>query len=158
MAQEPSAPTPAPGPRAAQCRPTALAGDLRGAIGVSHRRIRSRRGAADLPDAQFTVLAVLLRQGPMTPGALADHEHVQPPTMTRTVNALVELGFVTKEAHATDGRLVVVRLTQAGESEVRETRRRRDDWLAQQLKNLTADERSTLAQAAVLLRRIAAAG
>ncbi|MFB9954818.1 MarR family winged helix-turn-helix transcriptional regulator [Cellulomonas denverensis] len=78
--------------------------------------------------------------------------------MTRTVNALVELGFVTKEAHATDGRLVVVRLTPAGESEVRETRRRRDDWLAQQLKNLTADERSTLAQAAVLLRRIAAAG
>lgn len=147
-----------PEPTPAQCRPGALAGELRGAIGVSHRRIRNRRGAADLPDAQFTVLAVLLREGPMTPGALADREHVQPPTMTRTVNALVELGFVTKEPHPTDGRLVLVRPTAAGESEVRETRRRRDDWLAQQLKNLTADERSTLAEAAVLLRRIAAAG
>ncbi len=147
-----------PEPTPAQCRPGALAGELRGAIGVSHRRIRARRGAADLPDAQFTVLAVLLREGPLTPGALADREHVQPPTMTRTVNTLVDLGFVTKEPHPTDGRLVVVRLTAAGESEVRETRRRRDDWLAQQLKNLTAHERSTLAEAAVLLRRITAAG
>lgn len=145
-------------PTAAQCRPTALAGELRGALSVSSRRIRSRRGAADLPDAQFTVLAVLLRRGPMTPGALADHEHVQPPTMTRTVNALVELGFVTKEPHPTDGRLVLVTPTEAGESEVRETRRRRDDWLAQQLKTLTPQERATLAQAAELLRRIAAAG
>ncbi|WP_169164545.1 MarR family winged helix-turn-helix transcriptional regulator [Cellulomonas taurus] len=147
-----------PEPTPAQCRPGALAGELRGAIGVSHRRIRSRRGAADLPDAQFTVLAVLLREGPLTPGALADREHVQPPTMTRTVNTLVDLGFVTKEPHPTDGRLVMVRLTAAGESEVRETRRRRDDWLAQQLKKLTAEERSTLAEAAVLLRRITAAG
>ena len=147
-----------PEPTPAQCRPGALAGELRGAIGVSHRRIRSRRGAADLPDAQFTVLAVLLREGPLTPGALADREHVQPPTMTRTVNTLVDLGFVTKEPHPTDGRLVMVRLTAAGESEVRETRRRRDDWLAQQLKKLTAEERSTLAEAVVLLRRITAAG
>ena len=147
-----------PEPTPAQCRPGALAGELRGAIGVSHRRIRSRRGAADLPDAQFTVLAALLREGPLTPGALADREHVQPPTMTRTVNTLVDLGFVTKEPHPTDGRLVMVRLTAAGESEVRETRRRRDDWLAQQLKKLTAEERSTLAEAAVLLRRITAAG
>lgn len=145
-------------PNPAQCRPGTLAGELRGALSVATRRIRSRRGAADLPDQQFTVLAVLLRKGPMTPGALADHEHVQPPTMTRTVNALVELGFVTKEPHPTDGRLVVVRPTPAGESEVRETRRRRDDWLAQQLKDLSADERSILAQAAVLLRQIAAAG
>lgn len=145
-------------PTAAQCRPTTLAGELRGALSVSSRRIRSRRGAADLPDAQFTVLAVLLRRGPMTPGALADHEHVQPPTMTRTVNALVELGFVTKEQHPTDGRLVLVTPTEAGESEVRETRRRRDDWLAQQLTTLTPQERATLAQAAELLRRIAAAG
>lgn len=149
---------PASVPTAAQCRPTTLAGELRGALSVSTRRIRSRRGAADLPDAQFTALAVLLRRGPMTPGALADHEHVQPPSMTRTVNALVELGFVTKEPHPTDGRLVLVTPTEAGESEVRETRRRRDDWLAQQLTTLTPQERATLAQAAELLRRIAAAG
>ena len=55
-----------------------------------------------------------------------------------------------------DGRQVVVSLTGLGEAEVRETRRRRDAWLADQLKTLTPEERRTLAQAAVLLRRIAA--
>jgi DNA-binding MarR family transcriptional regulator len=149
---------PTPVPTAASCRPTTLAGELRVAISASARRIRSRRGAADLPDPQFNVLAILLRQGPLTPGALADAEHVQPPSMTRTVNALVDLGFVAKSEHPTDGRQVVVSLTETGEAEVRETRRRRDAWLAQQLTSLTPDERSTLAEAAQLLRKIAAAG
>lgn len=135
---------------------TELAGELRVALAKSSRRIRSRRGAADLPDPQFNVLAILLREGPLSPGALADAEHVQPPSMTRTVNALVELGFVQKSEHPTDGRQVVVSLTAAGEAEVRETRRRRDAWLADQLAVLTDDERGTLAQATVLLRRIAA--
>lgn len=136
--------------------PTELAGELRVALAKSSRRIRSRRGGADLPDPQFNVLAILLREGPLSPGALADAEHVQPPSMTRTVNALVELGFVQKSEHPTDGRQVVVSLTAPGEAEVRETRRRRDAWLAAQLDTLTDDERRTLAQAAVLLRRIAA--
>jgi len=140
----------------AQCRPSTLAGELRVALGKATRRLKSRRGAADLPDPQFNVLAIILREGPLTPGALADAEHVQPPSMTRTVNALVALGLVAKSEHPTDGRQVVVSLTPAGEAEVRETRRRRDSWLADQLKNLTPDERQTLAQAAVLLRRIAA--
>jgi DNA-binding MarR family transcriptional regulator len=133
-----------------------LAGELRVALAKSTRRIRARRRAADLPDPQFNVLAILLREGPLSPGALADAEHVQPPSMTRTVNALVELGFVQKSEHPTDGRQVVVSLTAQGEAEVRETRRRRDAWLAAQLDTLTDDERRTLAQAAVLLRRIAA--
>jgi DNA-binding MarR family transcriptional regulator len=136
--------------------PSVLAGELRVALATSTRRIRSRRGAADLPDPQFNVLAILLREGPLSPGALADVEHVQPPTMTRTVNALVDLGFVQKSEHPTDGRQVVVSLTAAGEAEVRETRRRRDAWLADRLEVLTDDDRRTLAHAAELLRRIAA--
>jgi DNA-binding MarR family transcriptional regulator len=136
-------------------RPSVLAGELRVALAKSTRRIRSRRGAADLPDPQFNVLAILLREGPLTPGALADVEHVQPPSMTRTVNALVALGFVAKSEHPTDGRQVVVSLTAAGEAEVRETRRRRDAWLADRLRTLTPQERQTLADAALLLHRIA---
>ncbi|HEY0118750.1 MAG TPA: MarR family transcriptional regulator [Cellulomonas sp.] len=143
-----------PAPRAAECRPSTLAGELRVALGRTTRQLRSRRGDADLPDPQFNVLAMLLKQGPLTPGALAEQEHVQPPSMTRTVNALVQLGLVSKAEHPTDGRLVVVSLTDAGAAEVRETRRRRDAWLAQRLSTLTAQERSTLAEAARLLRRI----
>jgi hypothetical protein len=52
---------------------------------------------------------------------------------------------------------VVLSITEAGMAEVRETRRRRNAWLAERLATLTPAERETLAQAAVLLRRIVSA-
>lgn len=110
------------------------------------RRLRNQRGEADLPEGQFAVLTTIYKHGPMTPGALADHEHIRPPSMTRTVNALAELGLVTKVGHETDKRLVLVELTTTGRDEVRETRRRREAWLTKNLGQLdprrTADARS----------------
>lgn len=119
------------------------------------RRLRSQRGEADLPEGQFAVLTTIYKHGPMTPGALADHEHIRPPSMTRTVNALAGLGLVTKVGHETDKRLVLVELTTAGRDEVRETRRRREAWLTKNLGQLTPEERQTLAAASELLVRIA---
>ena len=133
-----------------------LAGELRIAIGRASRRIRAERGEAGLTDPQFTVLAWLTKEGPLTPGQLAERERIQPPSMTRTVNSLVELGLVAKAEHPTDGRQVVVSLTDAGVAEVDETRRRRDAWLADRLRQMTPDERALLVDAAELLRRIAA--
>lgn len=135
---------------------SALAGELRIAVGRASRRIRAERGEAGLTDPQFTVLAWLTKDGPLTPGQLAERERIQPPSMTRTVNGLVELGLVAKSEHPTDGRQVVVTLTEAGVAEVNETRRRRDAWLAERLSKMTKDERTLLADAAELLRRIAA--
>ena len=63
-----------------------LAGELRIAIGRASRRIRAERGEAGLTDPQFTVLAWLTKEGPLTPGQLAERERIQPPSMTRTVN------------------------------------------------------------------------
>ncbi|MBD8079041.1 MarR family winged helix-turn-helix transcriptional regulator [Cellulosimicrobium arenosum] len=143
-------------PTREQCRPASLGGELRVALTRVSRRLRAQRGEADLPEGQFGVLTVLHKHGALSPSALAEHERVRPPSMTRAVNRLVELGLVEKAEHATDGRQVVVRLTEAGTREVAETRRRRDAWLTQQLSALTADERETLARANELLRRIAA--
>ena len=139
--------------------PTApdLAGDLRVAIGQSSRRIRSERGDAGLTDPQFTVLLWLAKRGALTPGQLADLERIKPPSMTRTVNCLDDMGLVAKAEHPTDGRQVVVSLTPAGVAEVEETRRRRNAWLAGQLDAMTPAERALLADAAELLRRIAQA-
>jgi DNA-binding MarR family transcriptional regulator len=134
----------------------ALAAELRQALGRANRRVRAERGDAELSDALFSVLATLARQGPTTPGRLAELERVQPPTMTRTVGCLAELGLVTKAADPNDGRQVVVALTRAGESEVRETRRRRDAWLTDRLTRMTAEDRAVLARAARLLKQMAA--
>lgn len=119
------------------------------------RRLRSQRGEADLPEHLFVVLTALNKFGSMTPGALADLEGVRPPSMTRTVNALCELGFVTKNANEDDKRQVSVSLTPQGRSEIKETRRRRDAWLTKQLGTLSPEDRQVLAQASELLKRIA---
>lgn len=132
-----------------------LAADLRVALGRANRRVRAERGSAGLSDSQFSVLALLTRNGPMTPGQLADADFVQPPSMTRTVNCLVDLGLVSKGENPADGRQVVVSLTERGQAEVRETRRRRNAWLAQRLAELTPDDRLVLSRAATLLRGIA---
>ena len=130
-------------PSRSQCRPATLGGELRVALTRVSRRLRAQRGEADLPEGQFGVLTVLHKHGAMSPGELAAHERVRPPSMTRAVNALAEMGLVEKGEHATDRRQVVVRLTDAGVREVKETRRRRDAWLTQQLSSLTPDERET---------------
>ena len=136
-------------------RPGPLSGELRVALGRMTRRVRSQRGEHDLPDNHYAVLAVLLDRGPLSPSALAERERVQPPHMTRIVNALAEAGFVTKGDHPTDRRGVLVELTPAGQAEVRETRRRRDAWLTRALASLEPAERQTLAEAAAFLRRLA---
>jgi DNA-binding MarR family transcriptional regulator len=135
--------------------PAALGSELRIALSRINRRLRAERGEADLSPGQFGVLTTLLHHGEMSPGALAQHEQVKPPSITRTVNALCELGLVEKVEHPSDGRQVVVRLTDAGRAEVSETRRRRDAWLAKQLQALSAEERAVLARASDLLTRIA---
>lgn len=150
--------TPAAAPIAAEAAPAdlTLATELRVTLGRAVRRIKAERGEAGLSDPQFNVLAILLREGPTSPGRLAEHERIAAPAMTRTVGCLADAGLVRKQEHPTDGRQVVVSLTEQGEAEVAETRRRRDAWLAARLAGLGADERATLTAAADILRRITA--
>jgi DNA-binding MarR family transcriptional regulator len=121
------------------------------------RRLRQERSTDDVTPGQYSVLAVLDRHGPCTPRELAAHEKVQPPSMTRTVGALADLGLVGRTEHPTDGRQVLVALTEQGRVVVRETRQRRDAWLARRLAELTPAERGALAEAAAILQRVAQA-
>lgn len=138
-------------------RPSALAVELRVAILRTSRRLRQERSTNDVTPGQYSVLAVLDREGPSTPRELADCEKVQPPSMTRTLGALEDLELVDRTEHPTDGRQVLVSLNEAGRTVVRETRKRRDAWLARQIADLDAGERATLAEAATILTRIASA-
>lgn len=148
---------PDPLPPASPADPHALAPELRSAVIMAARRIRAERGSADLTDPQYSVLVHLEKRGELTPGQLADLERIQPPSMTRTVNCLAEDGLVAKQPHATDGRVVVVSLTDAGRSQVAETRQRRSEWLEHELAEMSDDERRRLADAVELLRRLARA-
>lgn len=132
-----------------------LASELRVSLMRVARRLRSERVDEGLTLTQLSVLGTLDRHGAMTLGELAAHEKVQPPSMTRTMAALEERGLVTRLAHPTDGRQVLVDVSEAGLALLREDRRRREAWLAGRLENLTSDERALLHQVAPVLDRLA---
>jgi DNA-binding MarR family transcriptional regulator len=134
-----------------------LASALRISVARLSRRLRSERDPENelLPVGQLSVLGALKRGGERTVGELAALERVQPPSMTRTVNCLEEGGYVVRRKHETDGRQVVVALSEHGEQTIAADRKRRDAWLAQRLRELTPDERSMLRQAAPIIERLA---
>lgn len=136
-------------------RQSALVAEVRIAVMHLSRRLRLERGTDDVTPGQYTVLAVLERRGPLTPRELAALEKVRPPSMTRTLAALEALGLVTRTDHPTDGRQVLMALSDGGRREILETRRRRDAWLARRLAALDPAEREVLAKAAAILAKVA---
>src|SRR3984885_1937978 len=84
-----------------------LATAMRISISRLARRLRVERlglggaqtGRADIQPAS---LAALERHDSMTPGELAEHEKVQPPSMTRVIAVLEERGMVRRAAPPTD--------------------------------------------------------
>jgi DNA-binding MarR family transcriptional regulator len=134
-----------------------LAVTLRIAVSRLARRIRAERAAKGLPelsDTQFAALAALVRHGAMTPGELAAHEKVQPPSMTRVIAVLTERGLMTRAPHPTDKRQVALTATTEGRSLVEQVRRLREAWLARRLLELSAQERSVLRAAAPVLDKL----
>jgi DNA-binding MarR family transcriptional regulator len=132
-----------------------LASELRMSVMRLRRRLANERDPAnDLSIPVMAVLGALFRHGELTVGELASIERVQPPTMTRKVNFLEEGGYVLRRPHETDGRVVVVTLTEQGRARVVADRKRRDEWLSRQLRDLTAAERDVLRAAAPILQRL----
>jgi DNA-binding MarR family transcriptional regulator len=122
------------------------------------RRLRQERSDASLTLTQLSALGTLSRLGPCTPGELAAHEKVQPPSMTRVLSHLEERGLVARAQHPTDRRQVLVTLTDAAWAVLTEDRRRREAWLVAHLAGLSVAERDALRAAVPVLERLAAAG
>ena len=134
---------------------TDLAPDLRLAVMRLSRRLRQQRADHGLGLGQLSAIATLDRLGPMTPGTLAQHEQVRPPSMTKTLAALSEAGYVVRSPDPNDGRQVVVTLTNSARKLLREDRRRREEWLATLLLGLDDEQRGALATALPLLEVLA---
>lgn len=130
-----------------------LSSDLRLSCMRISRRVRFESAHVVAPH-QFSVLA-RLEGSARTPGELAEIERVSAPSMTRTVAQLVELGYVSRAPDPDDGRQVIMSLTAEGACLLRDTRRRRDQWMATRLKNLSVEEREVLARASSILSRVA---
>jgi len=133
----------------------ALAHDLRLAVMRFSRRLRAQRVDTSVTLTHLAALSTLKRHGSMSPGELAAHERVQPPSMTRVVVALEGMGLVTRTPHPTDGRQVVIELTPAADELLAIEARAREAWLSGQLQQLTVEERTVLREAAVIMDKLA---
>ncbi|WP_156822703.1 MarR family winged helix-turn-helix transcriptional regulator [Demetria terragena] len=120
----------------------------------------SRRARFESADAiaphQFSVMAHV-EKGLDRPGALAREERISAPSLTRTVNGLVERGLVESNADPDDGRARVITLTNAGKQALTDVRRSRDAWIISRIEDLTDQECQTLREAQDILSRVARA-
>jgi DNA-binding MarR family transcriptional regulator len=125
-----------------------LASDLSLAVMRLARQLRFRRPDSSVSMSQLSALSTLAKEGAMTPGALALRERVRPPSMTRVIASLEDLGFVSRSAHPVDGRQVLVSVSPSGAELIEAERRASQEWLKQRLAHLNHDQRTALLVAA----------
>ncbi|MCE4266600.1 MarR family transcriptional regulator [Rhodococcus sp. ACPA4] len=135
----------------------ALASDLSLAVVRLSRHLRGRRADAQVSLTQLSAVATLSQEGPMTPGALAAREKVQPPSMTRVVASLAELGLVQRSPHPTDGRQIIVSLSDAGNALLADETHAREAWMNERLSDLSAEDLATLRGAVEIITKIVSA-
>ncbi len=133
-----------------------LAGELSLAVVRLTRHLRGRRTDSQISLTQLSVLATLHRDGAMTPGALAARERVQPPSMTRVIASLTDLGLVAREPHPTDGRQIIVSLSPAGRALIADEASAREAWMTDQLSHLTPEQLEVLSRAVTIMKQIVA--
>lgn len=135
--------------------PDAAAHEIRTSLFRLVRRMRQERPEGEVSYSQLNVLGWLEREGPMTNADLAAAERVTPQTMMRATADLVATELISRADNPADRRQVLLKITPAGITLVREDRRRRDTFLAQAMAStLTPTERELLRLAAGLMDKL----
>ncbi len=130
--------------------------DLRVALGRVIRRLRQGYVVGELTLPERSVLSRLDREGPATPGCLADLERVKPQAMGVTLAGLVERGLVERRKDDSDGRKVLMSVTETGVKLLTDRRSRTTEKMATALaEKFTAAEQRELIAAIPLIERLA---
>jgi DNA-binding MarR family transcriptional regulator len=117
-------------------------------------RVLRQQNDDGLSYALISLLFNISRTQPVTAGDLASSEGVTPPSVTRSLNRLLQLGLVTRRQDPTDRRASLITLTQAGVAERENVLRRREVWLAAQLARLSPEDLDHLLTALPALERL----
>lgn len=108
------------------------------------RRLRDVDLAAGISSARFSTLVNLAFHGVNNVGELAAKERVSRPAMTRLVQDMEEAGLVHRMADETDGRGVLVELTQKGRGIVDRVRNEKIALISSHLDSLDESERAAI--------------
>jgi DNA-binding MarR family transcriptional regulator len=133
-----------------------VAGRLNSAAIHLLRLVRAQDRTAPIGPGQLSALSVLVYGGPATVGQLARSEQVSSPTMSGLVRALEGQRLICRKPHPADRRSTVLKPTAAGRRVLEKARLQRIRSLTSRLEQLDGNELRILADAAVLMERIAA--
>lgn len=133
----------------------ALADDLRVALVRLGRRMRRERLDQALAPHHLSALGAIQQLEEPTLARIAACEGVKPPSMVKTLQHLEELDYIERSAHPSDGRMLVLRISDNGERKLDTMRERRNRALAETIATMTAGEQRALADAIPLLERLA---
>jgi DNA-binding MarR family transcriptional regulator len=121
-------------------------------VAVLTRLLTSQLGC-ELSRTELGLLNTL-SSAPRRVTELAELERLAQPTLTQLVQRLEQQGFVKRERHAGDGRVVLVSLTEPGAAALDDFRRRASAALGALLVELPDDEIESLAAATETMGRL----
>ena len=124
---------------------TALLTASRTLVGVSARSLADVEDAVTL--TQFRTMVVLRAHGATRLNRLSDRLQVNASTTLRTVERLIDAGFVDRRENAADRREVVIALTDRGQSLVDDVTSRRRKAIEEIVRAMPAAQRTALVDA-----------
>jgi DNA-binding MarR family transcriptional regulator len=126
---------------------------LRRSVTRLNRRLR-QNSLADVSPAQASMLATIEKLVKPNLGDLAKAEQIQPPSVTRLVQSLVDASLCTRTVDERDRRAQRVELTTQGRKELQSIRRKKTVWLSSRLEELSTADQKKAAELATLLEKI----
>jgi DNA-binding MarR family transcriptional regulator len=129
-------------------------------VGTMFRFVRSvdqrlrRKGLSELSLTESAVL-LQIERGTSTPSEISDTMHIDRPRVTRIVDRLVALGYVTREADQIDRRRTILSITPVGERRLNAILALVSSLLDELLVGLERQQRETLMAAVEFLRPVA---
>jgi DNA-binding MarR family transcriptional regulator len=121
-----------------------LAAELRPVLTQLHFMIRRTAPGPDVTPAQLATLQALHRLGAIRMGELAHYLRVRLPTATSAVDALERMGLAERNPDPSDGRAVIVGLSEAGRELTSRLTTERNKVLSSLLHQLATDEVDSL--------------
>ncbi len=134
--------------------PQALADRLRLSMIRLSRQLR-RYDPSELTIAQLSLLASVVRAGPIGVGHLAEIEGLPSPAVTRLADKLEEAGLVTRRSNPADRRGVHLVATDQGERLLVRRREAGNAWLGEHLRALSEADHLALERAVGVLESLA---
>jgi DNA-binding MarR family transcriptional regulator len=124
------------------------------ALGRLTRALR-REAGSPVSQGVLSALVTVVKEGPIRSGELSTREGVAPPSMTKVVVALEQLGFIERFPDPDDGRAALITATPTGRAVVESSREQRLHGLTRRLEALDADQLAALEAALPALEALA---